>query len=145
MVWGKGLVQDANAAEMAEELQREKETAFGRSANDSRIDQMTRGRERWGDPMLEALKNKQKNKSAGASDSSSSSSASAVGEDGKTRAPKPRPVFNGQSWPNRFNIRPGYRWDGVDRSNRWEEKRFKHEANVASSKVEAYRWSVESM
>ena len=56
------------------------------------------------------------------------------------------PRYNGPAPPpNRFSIWPGYHWDGVDRFNGWEQKRFARLAGKKAVEELAYKWSVEDM
>lgn len=46
---------------------------------------------------------------------------------------------------NRYNIRPGRHWDGVDRSNGYEEEFVKFQNEKAALQKEAMMWSMEDM
>lgn len=57
-----------------------------------------------------------------------------------------KPVYKGPvPPPNRYNIQPGYRWDGVDRSNGYETQLFAKMAEKKATAQMAYKWSVEDM
>ncbi|KAM7324473.1 hypothetical protein ACRRTK_016778 [Alexandromys fortis] len=117
---GKGLAQSRQQQQNVEDAMKEMQKPLARYIDDEDLDRMLREQEREGDPMADFIK---KNKA----------------EENKPK--KARPRYNGPAPPpNRFSIWPGYRWDGVDRSNRF--------ARLASKKaVEklAYKWSVENM
>ena len=53
-----------------------------------------------------------------------------------------RPIYKGPpAKPNRYGIRPGYRWDGVDRGNGWEDRLLAQKYSKQHERERAYRWS----
>lgn len=58
---------------------------------------------------------------------------------------RPRPTYQGMDWFNRFNIKPGYRWDGVDRSNGWEKQISAFYAKKRENVQREHDWSVSEM
>lgn len=56
------------------------------------------------------------------------------------------PQYSGpEPLPNRYGIRPGYRWDGVDRSNGFEKRIVEMKNNTKATEEIAYKWSVEDL
>jgi pre-mRNA-splicing factor CWC26 len=135
--WGKGTVQKQSAESSRKELEILAAEPFARAEDDPRMESLRRQEIRDGDPMAEYFASKQQ------SSSSSSSSSSSTGRGGG----RPRkPLYQGPAPPsNRFNIPPGYRWDGVDRGNAWEAKILKGANKRKSIKDDAAAWSMADM
>lgn len=142
--WGKGLAQKREAEARLQELELEKEKPFARTRDDPELDKILKDRLRWGDPMAHLVKRKH-----------SEPVLQDLGESEKMKdsgfiIPQDIPSH---SWikrgldaaPNRYGIRPGRHWDGVDRSNGCEKQLFKRMNEKQATQREAYLWSVADM
>lgn len=124
--WGRGLkqVEDINT-KIAEDLH-EMSKPLARYADDEDLERYLKEQEREEDPMLAYIRKKKKKE------------AVATGKPMK-------PTYEGEFMPNRFGIRPGYRWDGVDRSNGYEKRWFEVQNEKRAQQEEVYKWSTEDM
>ncbi|XP_074653252.1 uncharacterized protein LOC141907490 [Tubulanus polymorphus] len=122
--WGKGLKQTEFKEQNVQDTLHEMSKPLARYKDDADLDEMLKNQERDGDPMLAFLKKK---KSA------------------KTKKPA-FPRYSGPAPPpNRFNMMPGYRWDGVNRSNGFEKSFYAKQAEKKANREQAYKWSIEDM
>uniref|UniRef100_A0A3P9PUG7 BUD13 homolog n=1 Tax=Poecilia reticulata TaxID=8081 RepID=A0A3P9PUG7_POERE len=122
--WGRGLAQGQMQQQKLEDAVHEAQKPLARHYDDEDLDRMLREQEREGDPMAGMLRRKKER---------------------NTKTPA-KPRYQGPPPPpNRFNLQPGYRWDGVDRSNGFEQKRYTRIADKKALQEEAYKWSVEDM
>ncbi|KAI9337032.1 Pre-mRNA-splicing factor of RES complex-domain-containing protein [Zopfochytrium polystomum] len=117
----QGLAQLKSKEMARSRLEGEKTSAFANTVDDKDFNEQLKSIERWGDPL------------AGLGLSSSSKKSD-------------RPKYKGPPPPpNRFKIPPGYRWDGVDRGNGFEQKLTQSKYVRAARVEEAYKWSTEDM
>ncbi|XP_078282879.1 BUD13 homolog [Rhinoraja longicauda] len=123
--WGKGLAQQEQQRQNIEDAVREMQKPLARHIDDEDLDRLLREKERDGDPMAGLIRKKKE-------------------KEAKNKNEKPQ--YKGPAPPpNRFNLYPGYRWDGVDRSNGFEKKRYARQAEKKAVEEIAYKWSVEDM
>ncbi|TCD66199.1 Pre-mRNA-splicing factor cwc26 [Steccherinum ochraceum] len=121
MQWGKGLVQKEDEERKKKELEELKSRPFARTIDDTRMNEDMKAEERWNDPAAAFLSKK------------------------KSKGPR-RPEYTGPPPPpNRFGIKPGYRWDGVDRGNGFEKKLFQRQNERKRHGQESFQWSVDEM
>ncbi|KAI9100379.1 Pre-mRNA-splicing factor of RES complex-domain-containing protein [Phlyctochytrium arcticum] len=123
MVWGKGYTQAQQAAKDAKKLAEEESRPLAVYVDDTERNAELQERDRWGDPMAFMIADSKRKKK--------------VQERPKYMGPPPP--------PNRYGILPGYRWDGVDRSNGFEGRMFKERNERKGRELEAYKWSSEDM
>ncbi|PWN48173.1 hypothetical protein IE53DRAFT_407217 [Violaceomyces palustris] len=119
--WGKGLVQKREVEERRKRLERIKDEKVSRGAEDREMNRQLKQVEHWNDPALAFITKK------------------------RDRGPQ-KPKYQGPPPPpNRFGIPPGYRWDGVDRSNGFEKKLFQRKNQLSREEAERRAWSQSDM
>ncbi|PQE06104.1 pre-mRNA-splicing factor cwc26 protein [Rutstroemia sp. NJR-2017a BBW] len=117
----KGDVQLAARAKRREDLDEAKYMTLARGVDDVEMNEELKQRDRWDDPALAFL----------------------VRGEGKGKSASGKPLYKGAAPPNRYGIRPGHRWDGVDRGNGWEAERFKGENRRTRNKELDFQWQMD--
>ncbi|TVY65207.1 Pre-mRNA-splicing factor CWC26 [Fusarium oxysporum f. sp. cubense] len=121
----KGDIQLEEARKRREKLQDAKLMSFARTADDEEMNQELKEQERWNDPMMQFMAEKKQT------------------DTGQSKKSKRKPVYAGAAPPNRYGIKPGYRWDGVDRGNGFEAERFKALNRRERNKGLEYSWQMD--
>ncbi|CAG9769879.1 unnamed protein product [Ceutorhynchus assimilis] len=124
--WGKGLKQVEDINEKIKSDLHEMSKPLARYADDEDLERHLKEQERDGDPMLAYIRQKRKKKHV---------------DEGKPVTQE----YQGDAPANRFGIRPGYRWDGVDRSSGYEKQWFQIQNSRQATVEETYKWSTEDM
>lgn len=133
LMWGKGLVQREQEKSLQSRIESAKTEAFSRYEDDEELDAMYRNQIREGDPMAKYIMEEEMRKQ------------SKKKKKKKSKQKYERPMYKGPFPPNRFGIRPGWRWDGIDRSNGYENELLKAMRKKEAMEVEAYHWRAADM
>lgn len=131
---GEVQVREAEARRAA--LEEAKGMDFARRADDVEMNDELRGQLRWNDPMAKFLE-AEETTGWGMGGKGKGPAAGAGGRSSR------RPVYKGACPPNRYGIKPGYRWDGVDRGNGFEAERFKALNRRERNKDLSYQWQMD--
>lgn len=118
--WSQGLVQKQQRQQAAAQLAAVQQQGIARRATDNEYNEYFKQQQRVDDPAMAFLTKK---RSAGPS----------------------MPKYKGGWPPNRFNIPPGYRWDGVDRGNGYEKAFFERKAQLETRELQARAWGQSDM
>ncbi|KAI1090696.1 Pre-mRNA-splicing factor of RES complex-domain-containing protein [Rostrohypoxylon terebratum] len=129
----KGDVQVEAARRRREELEDAKVMAVARHADDLDLNREMKEQVRWGDTMAQFIEPRGGGGGGGGN----------AGGGGAKRKMKGKPVYQGAWAPNRYGIKPGYRWDGVDRGNGFEAERFKAINRRERNKGLEYTWQMD--
>ncbi|KAK4344296.1 hypothetical protein RND71_037390 [Anisodus tanguticus] len=127
--WRKGLAQKRELESRFQELESEKDKPFARNRDDPELERMLKERLRWGDPMAHLVKILYVAEKQGETVLPDLGANEKMKESG-FMIPQEIPchswIKRGLDVPaNRYSIRPGRHWDGVDRSTGYEKELFK--------------------
>lgn len=136
----KGEVQIEEAQRRREQLDAARGLGVARRADDEEMNRELKEQRRWNDPMARFLDAEDAG-SGGVIPGGQAGADKSGGKPGKKASR--RPTCKHSAPPNRYGIRPGYRWDGVDRGNGFEAERFKGINRRERNKGLDYAWQMD--
>jgi pre-mRNA-splicing factor CWC26 len=130
-----GEVQKRQKEERKEKLEEAKFLGVARHADDEEMNEELKGVIRWDDPMAAYMMKKQEEEGGGMA-----KGRSVTENDGGAAR---RRVYQGAAPPNRYGIKPGWRWDGVDRGNGFEKEWFQARGRKSRNENLEYQWQMD--
>ncbi|PTU20337.1 hypothetical protein P175DRAFT_0502477 [Aspergillus ochraceoroseus IBT 24754] len=116
-----GDVQRREREERRQQLAEAKVMPLARTAEDEALNEELKAQQRWNDPAAQFL-----TKSTGPGTSTTG-----------------KPLYKGGFQPNRYGIRPGHRWDGVDRGTGFEKEWFAARSKKGRLEALEYEWQMD--
>lgn len=117
----KGDVQKIEAEARRERLRDAKYMTLSRYADDRELNDELKEKDLWEDPAAAFLTKKK-----------------------PTASDTGKPLYKGPWEPNRYGIRPGHRWDGVDRGIGFEKRWFQAQNKRGHRKEMEYAWQMDA-
>jgi pre-mRNA-splicing factor CWC26 len=130
-----GEVQRREKEEKKVAVEEARFLGVARYADDEGLNEEMKGVGRWGDPMLGYVSEK-KGRVPRMGDG---------GDEGMIVAAKGarKKEYLGAAAPNRYGIRSGWRWDGVDRGNGFEKEWFQARGKKSRNENLEYQWQMD--
>ena len=116
----KGDVQRAEKEQRRQRLSEAKFMSVARYADDAELNKDLKEKQRWNDPATEFLEKRKEGNGVGV-----------------------KMLFKGPAAPNRYGIKPGHRWDGVDRGTGFEKEYFAVKNRRSNLKTLDYAWQLD--
>lgn len=116
----KGDVQRAMKEAQKERLKDARTMTIARYKDDVEMNEELKQAERWNDPAAGFITNTKRGKSVTG-----------------------RPLYKGAFEANRYGIRPGHRWDGVDRGNGFEKLWWEARNKKKNHEQLSYQWEMD--
>lgn len=130
-----GEVQRRERAERKQAVEDAKFLGVARYADDEGLNEEMKEVGRWGDPMLGYVNENRLDRTQGDDRNDKTTSTAVRGQR--------RKEYQGAAAPNRYGIRPGWRWDGVDRGNGFEKEWFQARGRKSRNENLQYQWQMD--
>ncbi|KKK14720.1 hypothetical protein AOCH_004262 [Aspergillus ochraceoroseus] len=115
------IINRREREERRQQLAEAKVMPLARTAEDEALNEELKAQQRWNDPAAQFL-----TKSTGPGTSTTG-----------------KPLYKGGFQPNRYGIRPGHRWDGVDRGTGFEKEWFAARSKKGRLEALEYEWQMD--
>ncbi|KAG1676556.1 hypothetical protein FOA52_000099 [Chlamydomonas sp. UWO 241] len=146
--WRGGLAQKQAADDLKRRMEEESTKAFARYEHDADFEAGLKGTARFGDPFANLARKKasEAEKVAAITDRYDADALQKSGFNIPQEVPLYSWLKRGVADPgNRYNIKPGRHWDGVNRTNGFERDLFRAQAEHRSREHQAREWAQSDM